>query len=265
VVLVHGYPDAAEVWSMVAERLAEDYQVVAYDVRGAGRSTAPHGTAPYALPLLVDDLAAVIDAVSPDAPVHVVGHDWGALQCWEAVASKRLHGRVASFSAGTPSLDHVGLWFQRRFRQPNRRKLAEAVSQMLGSAYMLMFQLPVIPELTWLLLLGRRWHRLLARTDRISVAARSTQMSDGQRGLGLYRANLMPRLFGPQPRVVNVPVQLLISRRDPFVPRRMFEDIEQWVPQLRRTQVDGGHWSLLSHPDSFANAIDQYVTSIVEA
>ncbi len=41
VVLVHGYPDSKEVWSRVAPRLAERFHVVAYDVRGHGRSTAP--------------------------------------------------------------------------------------------------------------------------------------------------------------------------------------------------------------------------------
>jgi pimeloyl-ACP methyl ester carboxylesterase len=41
VVLVHGYPDAANVWKASAELLAQRYFVVAYDVRGAGNSTRP--------------------------------------------------------------------------------------------------------------------------------------------------------------------------------------------------------------------------------
>src|SRR5438067_11741555 len=41
VVLLHGYPDSKEVWSPVAELLAERFHVVLYDVRGHGRSSAP--------------------------------------------------------------------------------------------------------------------------------------------------------------------------------------------------------------------------------
>lgn len=41
VLLVHGYPDSKEVWSEVATRLAENFHVVLYDIRGHGRSTAP--------------------------------------------------------------------------------------------------------------------------------------------------------------------------------------------------------------------------------
>ncbi|MCD6069485.1 MAG: short chain dehydrogenase domain protein, partial [Microvirga sp.] len=123
VVLLHGYPDAAEVWTPVAAELADRHFVVAYDMRGAGRSTAPRGSAAYALKHLVDDLATVVDAVSPDAPVHLVGHDWGALQGWEALVSERLRGRIASYSTAAPALDHVGLWFHRRLRQPTLRHL----------------------------------------------------------------------------------------------------------------------------------------------
>ncbi|MFP4596292.1 alpha/beta fold hydrolase, partial [Ralstonia sp.] len=40
VVLVHGYPDNSEVWHEMAPLLARDYYVIAYDVRGAGQSSA---------------------------------------------------------------------------------------------------------------------------------------------------------------------------------------------------------------------------------
>lgn len=262
VVLVHGYPDAAEAWAPVAARLADRYLVAAYDVRGAGRSSAPRGTAAYTLDHLVDDLAAIVDAVSPDAPVHLVGHDWGALQGWEALAAARLKGRIASYSAAAPALDHVGLWFQRRLRQPTPRHLAEFTRQALGSAYMLAFQLPLLPELAWSLVLGRQWPRLLALAEGIHTDGRPTQAADGRQGLGLYRANLLPRLLRPRPQRTEVPVQLLVMRRDRFVPAHMFEGVKQWAPNLRRTELDAGHWASLSHPEAFARAIDTFVQSL---
>jgi len=263
--LVHGYPDSAEVWTAVAERLAARFFVVAYDVRGAGRSSAPRGTAAYALKHLVDDLAAVADALSPDAPLHLVGHDWGALQGWEALLSERMAGRIASFSTAAPALDHVGVWFHRRARKPTPRNLAQFASQALGSAYMMAFQLPLLPELSWKLLLGRNWSRLLARMERLQAQARPTQTADGQHGLGLYRANLLSRLLRPQPRRTEVPVLLLVMRRDPFVPARLFECVADWTPNLRRTELDAGHWAPLSHPRAFADAIAEFVSSVEEA
>ncbi|MGH8518035.1 MAG: alpha/beta fold hydrolase [Panacagrimonas sp.] len=263
--LVHGYPDSADVWSAVAQRLAKRFFVVAYDVRGAGRSTAPRGTQAYALKHLVDDLAAVADAISPDSPVHLVGHDWGALQGWEALLSERLTGRIASYSTAAPALDHVRLWFERRARRPTPRNLVEFASQALGSAYMMAFQVPLLPELAWKLMLGRNWPRLLARMDGVATEARPTQCADGQHGLGLYRANLLPRLLRPRPRRTEVPVQLLLMRRDPFVPARIFECVAEYTPNLRRTEIDAGHWAPLSQPQAFADAVAGFVTTIEKA
>src|SRR5262249_25544993 len=62
IVLVHGFPDNSLVWEPIAQRLAKRFYVVAYDVRGAGTSTAPAHDRDYALDHLSDDLAAVIDA-----------------------------------------------------------------------------------------------------------------------------------------------------------------------------------------------------------
>ena len=38
VLLVHGYPDTHLMWNDVAARLAEDFHVVSYDTRGAGKT-----------------------------------------------------------------------------------------------------------------------------------------------------------------------------------------------------------------------------------
>lgn len=261
VVLVHGYPDSAEVWTAVAERLADRFHVVAYDVRGAGQSSAPRDTAGYALEHLVEDLAAVVDAVSPDAPVHLVGHDWGALQSWEALVSTRLRGRIASYSAATPALDHVGLWFQRRLRRPTAKSLREVLSQALGSSYMMAFQIPLLPELGWELLFGRRWPAMVARLEGVQAEASPSRTADGRNGLGLYRANLLPQLLRPRPRRTEVPVQLLVMSHDRFVPARVYEGIEDWVPNLTRTEIDAGHWAPLSHPQAFADAVAGFVMS----
>ncbi len=93
---------------------SEGFHVVAYDVRGAGASGVPDEQSDYALPVLIEDMAAVITEVTPDAPVHLVGHDWGSIQGWEAVTRTRLAGRIASFtSISGPPLDHAALWARR--------------------------------------------------------------------------------------------------------------------------------------------------------
>src|SRR5579875_4214832 len=137
VVLVHGYPDNHAVWDAAADELAADHHVVSYDVRGTGASDKPRERAAYRVERLVDDLFAVAGAVSADLPVHVVGHDWGSTQSWEAMVDERAGTRIASFtSISGPSLVYGGVWL-RNLRTDPRSKLR----QLAHSYYVLLFQL----------------------------------------------------------------------------------------------------------------------------
>jgi pimeloyl-ACP methyl ester carboxylesterase len=80
VICVHGYPDNASVWQGVVDELQASFHVVSYDVRGAGKSDKPPRRRAYKLDQLQDDFVAVLEAVSPDNPVHLLAHDWGSIQ-----------------------------------------------------------------------------------------------------------------------------------------------------------------------------------------
>jgi pimeloyl-ACP methyl ester carboxylesterase len=151
VVLVHGYPDSKEVWSPVAERLAGRFHVVQYDVRGCGASTAPRPLrGGFTLEKLTGDFLAVADAVSPEAPVHLVGHDWGSVQGWEFATAAATKGRIASFtSISGPSLDHFGHWIADRLRRPSARGVRQLLGQGAKSWYVYALCTPVLPERAW--------------------------------------------------------------------------------------------------------------------
>ncbi|MEZ4380898.1 MAG: alpha/beta hydrolase [Nannocystaceae bacterium] len=78
VLCVHGWPELASSWRhQVAHLSARGYTVAALDVRGYGGSSKPEAIAAYTLRELSGDVLAVAAALS-DAPVVLVGHDWGA-------------------------------------------------------------------------------------------------------------------------------------------------------------------------------------------
>jgi pimeloyl-ACP methyl ester carboxylesterase len=260
-VLVHGFPDTSSVWGPVADRLSTDLHVVSYDVRGAGRSDVPSGRAGYALPLLVDDLVAVVERTSPEAPVHLVAHDWGSVQGWEAVTTKDVANRFASFtSISGPPLDHAGLWAQRHRMQ--------SLAQAVHSWYIGYFHLPVLPEL---LARNRRatglWAAALHRIEHVPTDSdwpAPTLGADFAHGVELYRANVRGRLRRPEARHTDVPVQLVIPAKDHYVTPALLQGLDSWTSRLWRRPVDGGHWVIRSDPDGVARWVREVVAYVEE-
>ncbi|MFA7768097.1 SDR family oxidoreductase [Streptomyces sp. NRRL S-448] len=265
VVLVHGYPDSKEVWSEVAERLAARFHVVLYDVRGHGRSTAPQPLrGGFTLEKLTDDFLAVADAVSPDRPVHLVGHDWGSVQGWEFATVARTEGRIASFtSMSGPSLDHFGHWIKKRMTRPTPRAAAQLLGQGAKSWYVYMLHTPVLPELAWRGPLGKRWPAMLQRIEKVPAGSYPTASlpSDAAHGAWLYRDNVRPRLRRPRPDAyAHAPVQLITPTGDAFLSERLYDGLERWAPDLLRRTLPAKHWVPRTRPDQLAAWITEFVT-----
>ncbi|MEU3657320.1 SDR family oxidoreductase [Streptomyces sp. NPDC032161] len=266
IVLVHGYPDSKEVWADVARQLAEQWHVVLYDVRGHGRSTAPRPLrGGFTLEKLTDDFLAVVDAVSPDRPVHLVGHDWGSVQSWEFVTVKRTEGRIASFtSMSGPSLDHFGHWIKQRMTRPTPRRVGQLLGQGAKSWYVYMLHTPVLPELAWRGPLGKRWPELLRRLEKVPTDGYPTPSlpDDAAHGAWLYRDNVRARLRRPRTDAyAHVPVQLITPTGDVFLSEKLYDRLELWAPQLLRRTLPGKHWVPRTRPDRLASWISEFVAA----
>lgn len=260
VVLVHGYPDTQELWSGVVELLERDHHVVTYDVRGAGESTAPRGLGGYALTQLSDDLLAVIEATTgEDRAVHLVGHDWGAIQSWESAARPQVARRLSSYTAvAGPSLDLTA-------HKSRGDSAADGLRQLVKSWYIVAFHAPLLAPLLWRAFIGRRWPFVFSRTEGGRPPAghpAPTITRDGINGIGLYRRNMIERLLRPRYDRVDVPlVQVGITLRDAFIDPAMYADLPGRMPELWVRRADATHWIPVLHPDVVA----RWVRDAVEA
>jgi pimeloyl-ACP methyl ester carboxylesterase len=102
VVLVHGLGLSLDSWRQVIDPLADRHRVVAYDLRGHGRS-GPSPTGDYSLEAHAADLAAVLATTTGDRPVVLVGHSLGGAvvlahtqQSLDAIAGVVLAGSAAA-------------------------------------------------------------------------------------------------------------------------------------------------------------------------
>ncbi|GAB3686516.1 alpha/beta fold hydrolase [Angustibacter aerolatus] len=251
--LVHGYPDTHTVWDRVVPLLEPHLRVVTYDVRGAGASGAPRRRTGYRLGQLAADLHAVAAAVSPDRPVHLVGHDWGSIQAWESVTTPG--APVASFtSVGGPCLDHLALWSRGPFTRAHLRQLRR-------SWYIGFFQLPVLPALLWRAGLARGWRRVRSALEGTDAPPAPALLGEAVRGVELYRANVPQVLRAPRERTTDLPVQVVQPRRDRYVDLDPLP-LERWAPRLRRRHLDAGHWAQLTHPVEVARLVRELVADV---
>src|SRR5881392_1736821 len=108
VILVHGFPESWYSWRhQLGPMAAAGFTAAAIDVRGYGGSDKPHEVADYDMQSLTGDVAGVADALQPETPAILVGHDWGAPIVWNSAFTRPERFRaVAGLSvpfSGVPS------------------------------------------------------------------------------------------------------------------------------------------------------------------
>ena len=266
ILAIHGYPDNHHVWDGVAEQLSQRYparfNVVAYDVRGAGESSCPASRSGYRFPQLTSDIGAVIDSLGVGR-VHLLAHDWGSIQAWAAVTDESVMGKIASFtSISGPHLQYSGK-FLRSARTP--RAAAHVARQLAASGYIGFFLCPVVPEMA---ARSRLLVKIVEASERIGRSSARSQRPAAQRsiadyvnGLNLYRQNMLASVLSRPSQLpqTGVPVQVLVPRKDIFVTPALQRFTGAIPPDGRVIGIEGGHWVVSSRPDVVARLTGEWV------
>jgi pimeloyl-ACP methyl ester carboxylesterase len=113
VMLLHGWPQTWYEWRHVIDLLADEYQVVAPDLRGFGYSAKP--AAGYDAGTMAADLAALADHLGL-RNVTVLGHDWGAV--FGYVYAAKTPSQVRALGIVEMALPGVGVMEQAMAPQP---------------------------------------------------------------------------------------------------------------------------------------------------
>ncbi|MCD9198566.1 alpha/beta fold hydrolase [Aeromicrobium wangtongii] len=254
VVLLHGFPQRASAWDAVSQHLhAAGMRTYALDQRGYSPGARPRSRFGYQVPALVADVKALIDRIG--TPVHLVGHDWGAIVAWSvAGAHPDLIHSLTAVSVAHPAAFVKSL---------------TSSTQALKSYYMLLFQLPVLPE--WLLSLKNGPGEMMLRSAGMSTEMIETFRSEIVQagalkgGLGYYRS--VPLAAGALGKRVSVPTTYVWSDHDAALARRGAELTPQFVSGPYELEVYHGvsHWILDERPAELAASIANRVRSVDRA
>jgi len=265
VVLVHGWPDSHVVWDGVVPLLADRFRIIRYDNRGVGKTSAPKPVSAYTMACYADDFAAVIAAVAPGEPVHVLAHDWGSAGMWEYLSRSGASDHVASYtSVSGPSADHLNRYIIGSLKRPYRpRQFVRALSQFLSFTYMGFFSIPVVGRLAVRGFIAEGVRRMLVLRDGIPrerLYHSDTYKTDAANSLKVYGANYFRSVTAARTdHYVDVPVQVIVNTRDQFVRPYVYDDLHRWVPRLWRRDIRAGHWSPMSHPQVLAASVAEFI------
>jgi pimeloyl-ACP methyl ester carboxylesterase len=255
VLLLHGFPEFWYAWRKQLGPLAEDYRVVAPDLRGYNRSDRPRGVEAYGLGRLRNDVYELIQAFGHGS-AHVVGHDWG--------------GALAlSFARHHPA--HVDRLVVANTIDPERLGAQIRGKQLLRSWYTGFFQLPWLPE-TALSAGGFRALRGLyeetavpdAYTDRDIERYRAAWAHDGslRAALNYYRALGRHTLRGAlsSTQRIYVPTRVLWGEDDTALRPQVADAICRGIddPELKRYD-DATHWLHAEYPERFTADVCEFL------
>ena len=174
VVLCHGWPELSYSWRhQIPALAAAGFHVVAPDMRGFGRTSAPADVSAYSIFDLVGDMVALVGALG-EQKAMIVGHDWGAPVAWHAALFRPdIFKAVAGLSVPPPI-------------RGRRRPLATFAENGVRNFYWQYFQTPGVAEAEFERDVPLTMHALLGRGFSDPGAA----MFVGERGyLGDARAD----------------------------------------------------------------------------
>jgi pimeloyl-ACP methyl ester carboxylesterase len=238
VILLHGFPDSGRLWRNQVPALSEaGFKVIVPDLRGYGRSDKPPDVDAYRMPLLVQDVVAVLeDAGAPRA--HVVGHDWGAAVAWALAVGAPDHlDHLVALSVGHPAA----------FR-------AAGFEQYARSWYMLLFQFRGVAE-TFLSASDFAGFRRWAGHPDVDGVINDLKNDDSLTpGLNYYRANVPPESFlggSSDLPPVEAPTMGVWTSKDFALTETQMVDSERYVAgSWRYERIEGvGHWMQLEAAD----------------
>jgi 3-oxoadipate enol-lactonase len=240
VVLSHALGCDLSMWDGLAQVLAEDCRVIAYDHRGHGGSDAPAG--PYSMAELADDAARMLEELAT-GPVVWIGLSMGGMVGQELALRHPARVKalvIANATSGYPDAARA-LWEQRiaTVRTGGTHAIADAV-------------------------MGRYFHDDFRATSAATVARFRQRLvsTDTEGYIGCCAAVAAIDTTARLPQLA-VPVLVIAGELDQGTPPAMSQTMAQAIPGAELVVLaDASHLAAIEQPAAFARAVKRFIAGV---
>jgi 3-oxoadipate enol-lactonase len=240
--LIAGFLSDHTYWSLLMPSLINHYQVIRFDNRGMGRSTAPDD--PCSIQQMASDAAALLDHIGIEK-AHVAGHSMGgqiaqelALAYPEKAQSLIL---VSSWAKGDALFNSViATWGDLAHTVDPRLYLQVILPWVFSDTF---YSTPGMIEMVVNLNLNNPFPPSPQRIYHQSQAIMAADTKDRLKN-------------------IHCPTLVLIGNQDILTPLKYAEELAQGIPKAELMILDaGGHALLVESPESVASAILQFLST----
>ncbi len=270
---LHGFPEYSGMWTEIMPQLADRYFCVAPDQRGYNLSSRPTDKDSYKTSRMTGDAVALAKKLSPDAPIILVGHDWGAsvayaMAMWkpEMISDLIISGlHPATFQdalLNDPKQVEASQYFHYLRAPETDAELAENNCAKLFDLY------AYFSDVSWMTMRQRRDY-LTAWSQPGAVTAmldwyRSSPIYVPQPGEDVsHRQNPFAdtETFRVKPRHL-----LIWGERDPSLRPSCHRGLSAYCDDLTKVMVpDADHWIIGAKPDLIVAEIEKFIADRPQA
>ena len=266
ILFIHGFPEFSGAWEPQLREFGRDRCAFAPDLRGYNLSSKPDGVAPYAMPLLADDLRRFIAQVA-GGPCTVVAHDWGGVCAWHlAAAYPESVAKLVIINSPHPAALHRELVHNAAQREAMRYMLlfrsarAEALLSENDHARLAVlfasWQIGGEPlDAALVAAYHRAWSQPGALTAMLNYYRASDLHPSGPNDPG---ADTVPAPAGTWP--IRVPTRVIWGERDAALLPGLLDGLDTFVPGVEICRIAAGtHWVVHEFPAEVNRLIREFV------
>jgi pimeloyl-ACP methyl ester carboxylesterase len=247
-ILIAGVGYGAWFWHKIVPELAEHYQVVVFDNRGAGKSEKPPG--PYTVPMMAADTAGLLDTLSL-GNVALLGHSLGGFIAQELMVSRpELVGKLILASTNHGGMKVVPITQQAMEVLTNREgdplELVRRGIEIACAPGFIERQMEIVQELVN--------YRL---SNPVPLPQYQAQVAAGAGMATLSEEEVQERMAA-----IEVPTLVLFGEFDRVVPPGNAELLTAKIPNAKAKILPGtGHMFPIENPAATVAAIQPFLSS----